>query len=280
VRGVLAVAVRRFDQDEVAVADRRRVVQDRRVAPPEIAGEHDRGRGRSIRDAQLDDRRAEDVARVAEGGLGAIEQVHLRVVGDRLELGHGLLDVGHGIEGGARHRHPLGRRSSQLGGHLRVVLDGRLLARELGVVGRRVVRVLLAPAVLGLFLQLGGVAQDDLGEVGGAAGGVDRSSKAGLDEGRDAPAMVEMGVCQEHRVEGLGIVGKGHSIAAHLFWRALEHAAVDEDLALTSGDQELRAGDGPDGPQELDRDAHRGEYGRNRVAGMIGPHAVPDRAPH
>jgi len=77
--------------------------------------------------------------------------------------------------------------------------------------------------------------------------------------------MVEVRMRQQERVDRLRVIGEGHPVAAHLFGRALEHAAVDDDSALPGGDQELRAGDRADGPEELDLDGHAGrQYGRDR----------------
>ena len=49
-----------------------------------------------------------------------------------------------------------------------------------------------------------------------------------------------------------GSKANGSRLRLDLLGRALEHAAVDEDASLADGDEELRAGDGADRPQELD----------------------------
>ena len=137
-----------------------------------------------------------------------------------------------------------------------VVLDGGLLAHAGARGGDRLLGMLALPAVRGLDLELGRVAEHDLGEVDGAVRGMDRSAVALLHELGDAAAVVEMGVGEEERVNGPRLVGERQPVAGDLFRAALEHPAVDEDASVTDGHEELRAGDGTDRPQELDLDAH------------------------
>ena len=79
-RLVLAAAVRRLDEDVVGVGHDRRVAQDRRAGPAEVAGEDDaalRRRRRGPVDPEPDDRRAEDVAGVDERRVDAGRDLEL-----------------------------------------------------------------------------------------------------------------------------------------------------------------------------------------------------------
>jgi hypothetical protein len=68
--------------------------------------------------------------------------------------------------------------------------------------------------------------------------------------------VVEMRVGEQERVEVGGLEGERHLVAFDLLRRPLEHAAVDEDAALSHGHQELGSGDAAGGTKELDLDAH------------------------
>ena len=124
----------------------------------------------------------------------------------------------------------------------------------------RLVRVTPLPAhpPLGeLLLELAGIEQDQAGELDRPVGRPDRPVKAFLDDVRNEPAMVEMGVGQQDRVELGRVVGERDPVPDRFVRAALEHPAVDEDLGPLRGQQELGAGDGRGGPEELE--VHRGE---------------------
>ena len=78
-----------------------------------------------------------------------------------------------------------------------------------------------------------------------------------LDDMRDEPAVVEMGVGQEDRVQLARVVRERDPVADRLVRAALEHPAVDQDPGALGGQQELRAGHRRRGPEELE--VHRAE---------------------
>ena len=99
--GVLAVAVRRFGQHVVGVGERRGVGHDRGVAASEVAGEDDRGGRLAVGHPQLDDRRAQDVPRVVEGGVHPGRHLGHLPVSDGSELADGLVHVALVVQRGA-----------------------------------------------------------------------------------------------------------------------------------------------------------------------------------
>jgi hypothetical protein len=76
--------------------------------------------------------------------------------------------------------------------------------------------------------------------------------------------VVEVGVGQEDRVEGLGVEAERHAVPDRFIRAALEHPAIDEDPGLVGDEQELGAGDGRGATQEVD--LHRRIVPRNRPA--------------
>ena len=140
-------------------------------------------------------------------------------------------------------------------GHRRLVR--RKIAAVLvgGLVG---VATLPAHAPLGeLLLELARIEQDEPGQLDGAVGRPDRPAEALLHHVRDEPAVVEMGVRQQDRVERGRVEGERDPVADRLVRAPLEHAAVDEDPCPLGGQQELRAGHRRRGPEELE--VHRAE---------------------
>ena len=80
--------------------------------------------------------------------------------------------------------------------------------------------------------------------------GVDRPGEARPDEDRDEPAVVEMGVREQERVDRGRVVGEVEPVALAVARRALEHAAVHEHPGAVGREQELRARDRGRGAQE------------------------------
>src|SRR5690606_16590577 len=70
----------------------------------------------------------------------------------------------------------------------------------------------------------------------------DRPLVAALDQYRQAAAVVDVGVTEHHRVQGVDIEGKGLEVAALVLFAALDHAAVQQQ-AMTVG-LDLVAGTG------------------------------------
>ena len=88
-------AVGRLDEDVVGVGHDRRVAQDRRARPAEVAGEDDRPLlpALGLLDAEPDDRGTQDVPRVHERGVDARRDLDLVAVVEGLELREGELGV-------------------------------------------------------------------------------------------------------------------------------------------------------------------------------------------
>ena len=89
---------------------------------------------------------------------------------------------------------------------------------------------------------------------------------AGLHEEREQPAMVEVGVGQQHGVEGRGVEIERDPVADRLVRAALEHPAVDEDPRLAGLEQVLRARDGRGSAEEVDLHRAHDDRGRARRA--------------
>ena len=96
-----------------------------------------------------------------------------------------------------------------------------------------------------LLLDVGGVQQHDLQQLGGEAGGEDAALEALLDEHGNPAGVVDVGVGDQDVVDGVG--GKGEFAVGNLV-PALLKAAVDEDAGVVdlqtvaaSGDALVRA---------------------------------------
>jgi len=113
-------------------------------------------------------------------------------------------------------RRSLGGGFAQTRGHPLVGLERGPLVVEFRIVGRRLVGMTAPPTRLRLFLELGRVAQHDLGKVDRPVGGEDRSGVARLDEGRQAAAVIEVRVGEQHGVQRRWLDRERHPVAAHL----------------------------------------------------------------
>ena len=152
----MAVAVGRFDHQVVGVGDRRGVAQQRPRGLAEVAGKHDLAAARAFAHPHLDDRRAEDVAGIAEGAAHLRVRRDFQVVVDRIQL----------LQRGLRLRHGIQRRRVARRQPARGIALGHVLAEavEVGVFGF-------------LFLDVRRVRQHHRQQVAGGAGGVDRPRK-------------------------------------------------------------------------------------------------------
>lgn len=122
---------------------------------------------------------------------------------------------------------------------LAVVVERTKLAhRRLGL-GARVQRfhrrARLALALAGFdhgvpFGERRGVEQHDAAQIPRRAMGVDRPAEPALDEQRQTPRVIEMGVAQYDRVDGLRIKRKRAPVARLFRRTALDQAAVEQQL--------------------------------------------------
>ena len=157
-----------------------------------------------------------------------------------------------------------------VGGERHRGLVGRLL---LAVLGRGLVGVALLPAhaALGeLLVELARVQQDQRRELDRAGRRVDRAAVAGLDQVRDQPAVVEVGVGQEDGVERRGVEVEREPVPDRLVRAPLEHPAVDEHLRLPGDEQMLRAGDGRRATEEVDLHRAHGDREPRRARTRLG----------
>ncbi len=113
---VLAPAVRRLHDDVVRVGEHRRVAEDRRASPTEVAREHDRPLGPAglVGDAEADDGRPEDVPGVEERRVHAGRHLALLAIRDRAEEAERQLGVALGVERLVEFHVDLGRLAPQL----------------------------------------------------------------------------------------------------------------------------------------------------------------------
>ena len=137
-------------------------------------------------------------------------------------------------------------------GELLLALDFLFLSL---IFAGRLVGMLQRPVALSLrelLLELAGVEQNQAGQLDSAFRGIDGAPVTLGHDVWNEPAMIQMGVGENDRVQLGRVVGEGHAIAHHLVRPALEHAAVDEHLGSIGDEEELGAGDGVGSTKEVD----------------------------
>ena len=90
---------------------------------------------------------------------------------------------------------------------------------------------------------MGGVEHHQPRQLARRAGGDDLAAEAALVKQRDAPAMVEMGVGQQQRVDRRRVEAERRRVFVVEVAAALEEAAVDENALAAGLDEMARAGD-------------------------------------
>jgi hypothetical protein len=229
-----AVAVGALDHQVVRLAGRLRVAREHGAVAPDVAAEQHAhvAPGR----LQLDERRGrpEQVAGVAKREPQAAGQQ--RPLRER-----------HGPEQRERFVHVRFFEQRQR----RRVLGERLPVQVGGV----------------LLLQLGGVEQQDLGQLAGRRRAVDRGREALAHQPRHAADVVEVGVRQHQRGDAARVeLGLG-PVALPQRLLALEQPAVDEQPRRVRLQQVLRARDGARGAEEAERSHQREAYAVPHDAG-------------
>src|SRR5256886_1734225 len=76
---------------------------------------------------------------------------------------------------------------------------------------------------------------------------------------RDEPAVIEMRVREQQRIDLARRVGEGNAVADHIVRAALEHSAVDEDARPVGLEQILRTRHRPRGAEKVQ--THLGHHG-------------------
>ncbi|CAB4887497.1 unannotated protein [freshwater metagenome] len=214
--GVLAVAVRRLDDDRVGRGRGGWRNEQRMTAAPEVAAEDDGLR--SV--GQGDDRGAKDVPGWVEpsGDVRQCREVSSEF--DRTEHRDGTLRVTRPVEGAG-----------------------------LGMLGEA-----LAPGELGvLLLEPGAVAKHDRCEGSGVRRAEDRTLEAIAREGWQVPAVIEMRVAEGHRGDLVRGDRERLPVAQAQVAGALEEPAVDEEAATRGLKEGLRTSDGLVGAEECEK---------------------------
>ena len=166
---MVPVPVGGFHHHKVRRSQQGGVPQNGLVFVADVPGKHDGLGGAALGDAQRDAGAAQKMPHVREGGLHPVKDAHGFAVGLGLEQVHGLL----GIPGGVLRLHH--RPPAALG----------LAVFPLGI----------------LLLDVGGILQHDLAQVGGGIGGVDRPPEAVFVHIGDAPRVVDVGVGEQNGLD-------------------------------------------------------------------------------
>ncbi len=246
---VLAPAVGRLHHDDVRAAhDLLRVAQDRRPGPAEVPGEDDPPRRPTLLHVEHDDRGAQDVPRVVEGGGHPGRDLdRSRVVRAAQEEAGGLRVV-HVVERLERFR----LEDRRLGTHRALVVlpFGHPRWRRSRATGAQ--RLLRPPAPdLGLLrLDLPRIDEDEPDELHRGVGRPDGPRIPLADDDREGAAVVEMRVGEEDRIDRPRVVGERKAVAGGFRGRTLEHPAVDDHPCPLGREQELGAGHGGRRAQE------------------------------
>ena len=197
---VQAVAVRRLRDDEVGAVDDRRVAQERLVRLAEVAREDELRLLVALLHVDLEDSRAEDVARIAEEDAQVVRQAQLLVIGDRRELLERVHRIVDAVE--------------------------------------RLDRLIAAPPPLAVhqlrirLLDVRRVGQHDPDEVTRRLRRVDRPLEALAHELRHEAAVVDMRMRQEHAVDVRRVERELLVVVLADALGTLEHAAVNQIAVL------------------------------------------------
>ena len=216
---MLARAIGALDLQVIHVLHRLRVAQDVVVAAPDVAAEEIAELAPVLADVQHHLRRAQDVARVAEGDRDAVGHRERAVVVDADKLPDRLLGVGGGVK-------RLDRREALL---------GALLGDERGVIA----------------LDLGRILEHDAGEVARGKGAVDVSLEALAAEVRQVAAVIDVRVAQDHRVDLLRVEGEVAVALDGFAAPALEQAALQQQPLAVEFQEIHRPGRRAGGAEEM-----------------------------
>lgn len=202
---VVAVAVGRFEHDQVGVVEGRGVAHEGHAGRPDVARE-DKGAEGGSGDGEFEAGRTEDVSGVDHAEFHAVGDLGDGAVFDGAEQRQDLFGVGGGVERGDV-----------------VAAGAEASAEEPGGV---------------FFLDLGGVAEEDGGQFGGGTRAPDRPAEAGTRQQGQSPDVVEMGMGEDDGVEPSRLEAGRQSAVAALGERgALVQAEVDEDAGAAGFDE-------------------------------------------
>ncbi len=218
---VPAIAVSAFHDHHVDGWRRCRIAQDRPGAQAQVAGKEYAPLFVPFVELQHDAGRAENVPGVDEGGLDPRCQWYgLAVARHPTEALQGVESIEEGIE--------------------RLYLSIRLAAFPGAAV-----------PIAGLFLlQSGCVEHDQSGQFAAGGGGDDLSAKAAIDQQRNAPAMVEVGMGQQQVVDACRVEPEVIGIVFFELAAPLVEAAVHQNAGSGAFEQMAGAGHVPGGTVE------------------------------
>ena len=169
------VAIGGLDQDIVRFIDQGRIPHDGPVRPADITRKQDGPFLAILTHFYLDDRRAQNVARVAKSGFHARTDRDGRLVRDVAKVWKTRLGIGHRI-----------KRNNRTGTFSLFFFVPFLF-------------------VFGIFfLQLGRIQQDDSGNFRRGVSAIDFAFKSLLDQLRQETAMIQVGMSQQDGIDTLG----------------------------------------------------------------------------
>src|SRR5690349_3147194 len=193
-----AVTVGALHEHQVGGLEGEGLVQDRRVVLAQVTGEHQLATNARFLDPHLDARGTHDVPGLAHAHRETGERHEGRVVGDAPHLAHHGVDV-RGLE---QRRHTF-------------VITREPAAGAFGFAHR----------------ELRGIAQQDGQQVGAGGVGVDRTPETARHQQRQPAAVVDVRVAQHHGVDRDGLERERVPVTGHRIGAALDHAAVQQQLA-------------------------------------------------
>lgn len=216
-RVVQAIAIGRFEHQQVGAVDGLGRIHHRIVGPAQVPREGEDA------PAHLHGDRGgpEDVARGTEARGDPRVNLERLVEGDRRELLERALRILPRVE---RQR--------------RAVLRPAVAVRMLRL----------------LLLQVGAVGQQDAAELVGRCGAADAAAEAAAHQQRQVAAVVDVGVGEQDRVQRCGRHRQRRPVAKPQLLEALEEPAIDQQRGSCPLHQVLRAGHRPRGAEELQPD--------------------------
>ena len=203
-----AIAVSRFDEQNVRFVDQRRIVQHRSIGLAEVAGKHQLAGFPAVLQPQLDDRRAENMPGVTQTAAYTGCRNKGLAVSHRPQLLQAGLRLGHRIE---RRLHPARRC-------------------------RLAITVTQNPLAF-LLLNVRTVEQQHLQQIDGRRRRVDRPLVAEHGQAWQQARVVDVRVCKQHKIDFPDIERQGAQIFRVGVTPALKHAAIDKKTACIALDQ-------------------------------------------
>src|SRR5437016_1384463 len=103
------------------------------------------------------------------------------------------------------------------------------------------------------FLDVRRIWQDERAEIARARSAEDSAAESGADQARQVPAMIQMRVGEDHRVDAARIDRQRRPVPLAQLLQSLEEPAVDEHAVIADVEQMLGAGDRAGGAEKRQR---------------------------